>query len=291
MGQKIYQAHPEERFITVRKILMSCSQREHLSNKNEAEILAHDSDYMSQDPVSAATQIPWQTQLTLLFTKKTCGFHTFLLLWKFVAKVKQCRRLSNVFQDSRIRNSYSTKKWIKGYYNVKSDWLTKVTSGSLGIWGEKGRGCIKLEMLEGAKVFLWSGRAHWSGENATQMWRKVERQRGRKERENQGWRRGKIHSRILSMSLRGSFQTLAWGGPRAPSSDTEDPMMLKLSTAKRKLEGAYCHPQQGKWPQRSCSKIMHLLLITILILKKRSWLAIEPVRDGLPKCKTRRLGN
>lgn len=33
---------------------MSCAHREHLSDKNEAEILAPYSYYMSQDPVSAA---------------------------------------------------------------------------------------------------------------------------------------------------------------------------------------------------------------------------------------------
>ena len=48
-----------------RKKHMSCSQREHLSNNNEAEILAPYSYYMFQDPVSAVTQIPRQIQLNM----------------------------------------------------------------------------------------------------------------------------------------------------------------------------------------------------------------------------------
>lgn len=63
MDQMTSQALPEERFIYDMEKHMSCSQREHLSSKNEVEILAPYSDYVSQDPVSAATQIPWQTQL------------------------------------------------------------------------------------------------------------------------------------------------------------------------------------------------------------------------------------
>lgn len=43
-------------------------------------------------------------------SKMACGFNTFLLLRTFLTKVKQCRRLSDVLRDPRVRNSCSTKK-------------------------------------------------------------------------------------------------------------------------------------------------------------------------------------
>lgn len=73
-------------------------------------------------------------------SKMTCSFNTFLLLRKFLTKVKRCRRLSDVLEDSRVRNSCSSKKWIKSYYYVKNVRIIEVISGSLGGIGRKGQG-------------------------------------------------------------------------------------------------------------------------------------------------------
>lgn len=99
--------------------------------------------------------------MTLSLAEKICGFNTFLLLKKFLTTVKQCRRISDVFQDSRIRKSYSTKKKkneLSGnYYNVKSDRIIKVISGSLGC--RKKRAGIALSLRNKKEAGSFCGQA------------------------------------------------------------------------------------------------------------------------------------
>lgn len=65
MNQMTYQALSEERLIYGGKKGTSYSQREYLSKKDQAEILAPYSYHVSQDPLSAAAQIPRQIQINI----------------------------------------------------------------------------------------------------------------------------------------------------------------------------------------------------------------------------------
>lgn len=110
-------------------------------------------------PISHFQQWPIsQGKFNLIYdtsiSKMTCGFNTFLLLWKFLSKVKWYGRLSDVLLDSRVRNSCSTKKLIKCHHYVKNVRIIEVISGSLGGIGRKGQGlhyvCLRSEKEPGS---------------------------------------------------------------------------------------------------------------------------------------------